>query len=150
AYYRNLFHRNQYQPRLTSNPGQTTATSSSSHQLPEIRFLAAVLPTSRAATFTSSVVAVTSVAASSVAAVRSVAASSDIPGGDKADSTNNLPEQITETTSNQPLLVNDVGLENREASDEDELSDSTWLPVEFSEPSTEESTEESSEESSDE
>ncbi|CAG8785799.1 15712_t:CDS:1 [Dentiscutata erythropus] len=62
------------------------------------------------------------------------------------DSTNNLPEQITETTSNQPLLVIDVGLENRAASDEEESSDSTWLLVEFSEPSTEESSEESSDE----
>ncbi|CAG8789833.1 6159_t:CDS:1, partial [Racocetra persica] len=62
------------------------------------------------------------------------------------DSTNNLPEQITKKTSNQPLPFIDVGLENRAASDEEESSDSTWLPVEFLEPSTEESSEESSDE----
>ncbi|CAG8737058.1 14430_t:CDS:2, partial [Racocetra persica] len=54
-----------------------------------------------------------------------------------ADSTSNLLEQITETTSNQPLPVVNIVPENRAASDE---------PVEFSEQSTEESTKESSEE----
>ncbi|CAG8503348.1 36183_t:CDS:2 [Racocetra persica] len=98
---------------------------------------------SGAATFASSVVAMTSVAASSFAAMSSVAASSDIPDseyiGDKADSTNNPPEQITKTTSNQPLLVIDK-----------ESIDTTWLLVEFSEQCIEESTKKSSKESSNE
>ncbi|CAG8841190.1 1796_t:CDS:2, partial [Gigaspora margarita] len=110
VYYRNLFNRNQYPLRRitagsTSNPEQTTTTSTSSNQPPEItmnsglRSLAAVCPASRATTSTSSVLA--------------------------------------------PVV--DVMPESRVASDEEESSDSTWLPAEFSEQSTKESTEESSE-----
>ncbi|CAG8606833.1 46490_t:CDS:2 [Gigaspora margarita] len=110
VYYRNLFNRNQYPLRRitagsTSNPGQTTTTSTSSNQPLKItmnsglHFLAAVHPASRATTSTSSVLA----------------------------------------------LVVDVMPESQAASDEEESSDSTWLPAEFSEQSTKESTEESSE-----
>ncbi|CAG8773728.1 2470_t:CDS:2 [Gigaspora margarita] len=173
AYYRNLFYRNQYPQRQitsgsTNNPGQATTTSFSSNQLPKIilnsgfYFLATVSPVLRAATSTSSAVAVASIATSSVMAVSSVAISSNTPGsvsvghvGDMstveafyvpADSTSNLPEQITETTtvtsSNQPLPVVDVVPEDQVASDKEESSDSTWLPVEFSEQSIEESSKE--------
>ncbi|CAG8856975.1 34978_t:CDS:2, partial [Gigaspora margarita] len=96
----------------TNNPGQAITILSSSNQPPEIT-LNSVSPALRAATSTSSAVA--SIAASSVVAMSSVATSSDTSGsasvgyvGDmstvdafhmSADSTSNLPEQITETTT---------------------------------------------------
>ncbi|CAG8670699.1 39145_t:CDS:2, partial [Gigaspora margarita] len=135
VYYHNLFNRNQYPSRRitagsTSNPEQTTTTSTSIH------------PALRATTSTSSVLALTlSVIFSQLGHSIQIT----------AGSVSNLLEQIIETarqttigtSSKQPVV--DIMPKSRAASDEEESSDSTWLPAEFSEQCTKESTKESSE-----